>query len=131
MDDLAAAVRDALEDGVSRGLVGVSYYDEEGVGHVYRSDWAAEKYEPPQVDAVVRDIQLGALGYGSLEARHEQDLHATVRVYDEMLDVAVPVSQMAGVVFPLDVDGDYALRAVIDRVESVIEESAYERPVID
>jgi hypothetical protein len=131
MEELAEAVRDALQTRLPGGLVGVSYYDEDGVGHVYRSEWAGEKYDPEQVDEVVRDIQLEALGYGSLEARQDQSLHATVRVYDDMLDVALPVSQSSGVAFALDRDADYDLREAVRVAERVVDESAFERPAVE
>jgi hypothetical protein len=131
MEALAAQVRDALQTALPDGLVGVSYYDEDGVGHVYRSEWASEKYDPEQVDEVVRDIQLEALGYGSLEARQDQSLHATVRVYDDMLDVALPISQSSGVAFALDRDADYDLRDAIRVAEAVIDNSEQERPAVE
>lgn len=131
MEKLAAEVRDTLQAELSGGLVGVSYYDEDGVGHVFRSEWADEKYDPEQVDDVVRDIQLGALGYGSLEARQDQSLHATVRVYDDMLDVALPISQASGVAFALDRDADYDLRDAIHAAETVVENSNHERPAVE
>jgi hypothetical protein len=31
---------------------------------VFRSEWAAEKYDPEQADEIVRDIQLEALAMG-------------------------------------------------------------------
>lgn len=36
MEQLAAQVRDALQAELPGGLIGVSYYDENGIGHVYR-----------------------------------------------------------------------------------------------
>ncbi|MCD2198646.1 hypothetical protein LPA44_01835 [Halobacterium sp. KA-4] len=131
MEQLAAQVRDALQAELPGGLIGVSYFDENGVGHVFRSEWAGEKYDPEQVDEVVRDIQLEALGYGSLEARQDQSLHATVRVYEDMLDVALPISQSSGIAFALDRDANYDLREAIHVAEGVVDESAFERPAVE
>jgi hypothetical protein len=131
MEQLAAQVRDALQAELPGGLIGVSYFDENGVGHVFRSEWGGEKYDPEQVDEVVRDIQLEALGYGSLEARQDQSLHATVRVYEDMLDVALPISQSSGIAFALDRDAEYDLREAIHVAEGVVDESAFERPAVE
>ncbi|MCD2201879.1 hypothetical protein [Halobacterium sp. KA-6] len=131
MEQLAVQVRDALQAELPGGLIGVSYFDENGVGHVFRSEWAGEKYDPEQVDEVVRDIQLEALGYGSLEDRQDQSLHATVRVYEDMLDVALPISQSSGIAFALDRDADYDLREAIHVAEDVVDESAFERPAVE
>lgn len=131
MEQLAERLRDELKAEIDAGLLGVSYYEDEDVGHVFRSEWATEKYDPEQVDEIVRDIQLEALGYGSLKARQEESLHATVRIYEEMLDVAMPITETSGVVFALDRDGDYDLRELVRVADEYIAESEFERPVVN
>lgn len=104
MEDVAERVRSTLEETVGREeMVGVSYYDEGEIGHVFRSEWAEEKYEPEQVDEIVRDLQLESLSHGFHEEVQEESLNATVRIYDEMLDIAVPTNETEGILVGLDV----------------------------
>lgn len=122
MERLAERVAAALQDEFPEVcLVGVSYYEQEGVGHVYRSDWAAEKYDPEQVDAIVDDLRLEAIAFAAHEQRQEEQLHATARIYDELLDVSIPFSEAEGVVVALDREGAYRTRDVVDLVERVAE----------
>ncbi|MGZ0746693.1 hypothetical protein [Haloparvum sp. AD34] len=122
MEQLAERVSGALQDEFTEVcLVGVSYYEQEGVGHVYRSDWATEKYEPEQVDAIVEDLRLEAIAFAAHEQRQEERLHATARVYDEMIDISIPLTEVTGVVVALDREGTYRTRDVVDLVERVAE----------
>ncbi|WP_435096399.1 hypothetical protein [Halarchaeum sp. P4] len=125
MEELAEEVREGICEAVGEEpLVGVSYYTGERVGHVYRSDWAEEKYEPGQVDEIVRDMQLEAIGYGAHEQRQEEQLHATVRIYDDLLDIAVPIDGSQGVGVALDLQGEYSIRKTVALIEETIEESS-------
>lgn len=118
MEQLAERVSAAAQDEFPEAcLVGVSYYDEEQVGHVYRSKWAAEKYEPEQVDEIVNDLRLEAIAFGAHEKRQQEELHATARIYDEMLDISVPITEVEGIVVALDREGAYRTRDVVDLVE--------------
>lgn len=119
---LSERVSGALQDEFPEAcLVGVSYYEQEGVGHVYRSDWAAEKYEPEQVDEIVEDLRLEAIAFAAHEQRQKEQLHATARIYDELLDISIPVTEMEGIVLALHREGAYRTRDVVDLVERVAE----------
>lgn len=121
MEQLAERVHDALREEFGEScLVGVSYYDHDEIGHVYRSEWAAEKYEPEQVDAIVEDLRLEALAHGAQEQRQMERLRATTRIYEELLDIVVPVSDVQGVAIALEIDAEYRVRDVIDTVERVV-----------
>lgn len=124
MEELAERTAAVLRAEVGKeAMVGVSYYDQEGVGHVFRSDWAEQKYDPEQVDEIVEELRFEALGHTLHEEHQEEKLRATVRVYQEMLDVAVPTNETHGVAFALDADEDFDVRDVIDRVEAALPET--------
>lgn len=131
MEKLAEQTADKLRDEIGAdNLVGVSYYGRDGVGHVFRSDWAEDKYDPEQVDAIVDELRLEALGHCIYEQRQEQSLHATIRVYDDMLDVAVPVTETEGIAFALDIEGDYSIRSAVECAEEAIEQSDIEQRLL-
>ncbi|MFB6170765.1 MAG: hypothetical protein ABEJ06_06410 [Haloarculaceae archaeon] len=130
MEQLAERVADALEGEVGGALAGVSYYTADGVGHVYRSERAADAYTVEAIDAIVEDLQLEAFGHGAHERRHGQALHATVRIYDDLLDVLVPIDEQSGVAFALFLDGDYRVRYVVERAERLVDASRFERTVL-
>lgn len=124
MEELAELTVATLRAEVGEeAIVGVSYYDQEGIGHVFRSEWAEQKYAPEQVDEVVEELRFESLGHFLHEKHQQQELRATMRVYQEMLDIAVPTSETSGVAFALDADGDFDVRKVIDSVEKALEES--------
>lgn len=104
-------------------MLGVSYFTGEEVDHVYQSEWATETYEREEVDKIVRDLQLESLGYGAYEQRQKSQLHATVRIYDEMLDITIPINDREGVAVALDLTGDYSIRKIVDRIEETVLES--------
>lgn len=121
MQQVAERVTEVIRDEFDEAcLVGVSYYDSDGVGHVYRSDWAEERYDPEAVDAIVDELRLESIGHGVYEKRQRQTLHATARVYDEMLDIAVPTDGTEGVAVALDTDGEYRVREVVSVVERAV-----------
>lgn len=57
-------------------------------------------------------------------------MHATVHVYDDMLGVALPISQASGVAFAPDRDADYDLHDAVRIAEDVVEASPVERPEV-
>lgn len=129
MEDLAEGVLERVREEFDTGaLVGVSYYTNEEVGHVYRSEWAEEKYEPEEVDAIVDDLRLASIGHGAQEQLQAEPLRATIRVYDDVLDIAVPANEVRGVAVALDTEGDYHIREIISVVEEVIETSEGDSP---
>ncbi|GAB3417370.1 hypothetical protein GCM10027435_16110 [Haloparvum alkalitolerans] len=124
MEELAERVLERIKEDIGHEpLVGVSYFTGEEVDHVYQSEWARETFEREQVDQIVRDLQLEALGYGAYERTQESQLHATVRVYEEMLDVVVPVNDREGVAVALELADGYTTREVVTLVEEAIAKS--------
>jgi len=57
-------------------------------------------------------------------------VHATVHVYDDMLGVALPISQASGVAFAPDREADYDLYDAVRIAEDVVEASPVERPEV-
>ncbi|GAA0273901.1 hypothetical protein [Halobacterium noricense] len=124
MEELAERTEEVLREEVGEeAMIGVSYYNREGVGHVFRSNWAEQKYDPEQVDEIVEELRFEALGHVVHEEHQEEELRATVRVYQEMLDVAVPTNETHGVAFALDADENFNIREVIDTVEDALRET--------
>ncbi|MEE6208703.1 hypothetical protein U3A55_00830 [Salarchaeum sp. III] len=127
MEEKAEQTATVLRETVGEdAMVGVSYYDEEGVGHVYRSDWAEQKYDPEEVDEIIQELRFESLGYTIHEEKQQQNLRATVRVYKDILDIVIPTNGTQGVGFALDTDAEFSIREVIDTVENALarEESA-------
>lgn len=122
MQALAERITEALRAEVGESLHVVSYYDGEELGHVYRSDVVRERYEESQVEEIVADLELESIAQGAHEARHREELHATVRIYDDFLDFTVPLGDLRGVAVALDVDGDYRVREVVDSIEAAADE---------
>ncbi|MFB6302500.1 MAG: hypothetical protein ABEH78_06535 [Haloferacaceae archaeon] len=79
---------------------------------------------PDQVDEIVRILRLEALSHAVHEEQQEESVHATVRVCDDMLDIAVPTNETTGVAFALDTDGHHSIEAMIDTVERILPEAA-------
>lgn len=132
MEQLAEQAESILKEEVGvEVMIGVSYYDEEGIGHVFRSDWAEEKYDPEQVNEIVEELRFEALNHVVHEERQEETLHATVRIYDEMLDVAVPTNGTRGVAFALDLDGDFSIRELVSVVEENLGDVETDTPFSD
>lgn len=126
MEELAERIAEILEAKAGESLVGVSYHTREEVGHVYRSEWGEEKYTEEQVDQIVDELRLESIGYPVHEKRQEESLNATVRIYDEMLDIAIPVNDVEAILFALKRGGDYTLLDLIENVEAEIEASNLE-----
>jgi len=124
MKQVAERVSAAIQETFPEAhLLGVSYYDEDGVGHVYRSDRRAEEYDAERVDEIVEDLRLESISFGAHERRQAATLHATARLYDKMLDISVPVAETEGIVVALHRAGDYRARKVVDLVEEVADDS--------
>lgn len=125
MDSVAPAVADALDASLpDDSLLGVSYYDADGTETVYASEHASEAYDVDQVETIVDDLRLESLARGAHEQRHGERLHATARLYDSLLNVVVPLTDAAGIVVGLDVDGAYRTREVVSVVEEAADEAS-------
>lgn len=122
MDELAKEVKRTMKEEIgAENMVGVSYYDEDGVGHVFRSEWAEAKYDPEEVDKIVEDLRFESLGHPVRESYQQERLEATVRIYEEMWDTAIPTNEHTGIVVALDTEADYSIQEVVDRVKQTIE----------
>jgi len=123
MEQLAEEVLTGLRDSIGDAPIqGVSYFDQEGVGHVCLESGEGEPDEE-RVDQIVKDLQLEVIGYGAYEKRQQAQLHATSRIYDDLLDITVPVNGDAGIAVALDIDGDYTVRNVVECIEEIVADS--------
>lgn len=124
MEQLAEDVLAELRESIGgEPIEGVSYFDADEVGHVYLESRERGAAEEARVDRIVEDLQLEVIGYGAYEKRQQEQLHATSRIYDDLLDVTVPVNGDEGVAVALDIDGEYSVRNVVDRIERVVADS--------
>ncbi|MFC6974826.1 hypothetical protein ACFQL1_09255 [Halomicroarcula sp. GCM10025709] len=85
---------------------------------LYRDEAASSQYTASDIRSILEHIQLEAIGTAVYEEYHGEPLHATVRVYDTLVTIAVPVEETIGLVVVVRNDGSYDLHSIIETVEN-------------
>lgn len=115
---VAQGLESTLAADLGETLVGIAAFEDDEYDVVYRDDAVASQYADSDVRAILENIQLDAIGAAAYEDHHGQALHATVRVYDTLSTVTVPVTETAGLVVVLRNDGAHDPYAVVETVEN-------------
>ncbi|GAA0681483.1 hypothetical protein ACFQDG_03400 [Natronoarchaeum mannanilyticum] len=115
---VANRLESVLNDDLGGTLVGIAFYEDGEYDVAYRDDAASARYTDSDVRAIMTNIQLDAIGAPAYEDHHGEPLRGTVRVYDTLVTVAVPVAETAGIVVVLRNDGSHDPYSVIETVET-------------
>gem|GEM_PF-2410737 len=114
---VAEGLESTLAENLGETLVGIATFDDDEYDVVYRDDAVSAQYSDSDVRAILEHIQLDAIGAAAYEDHHGQSLDATVRVYDTLVTVSVPVTEAAGVVVVLRADGSHDPYSVVEAVQ--------------
>ena len=71
--------------------------------------------------SVLDDALLETIARGAYETSHDERLTATVRIYETLVDVVVPLADGKGVVVAVDREADAAMTDVIETVRGAAE----------
>ncbi|RXK50481.1 hypothetical protein [Halorientalis pallida] len=71
--------------------------------------------------SVLEDALLETIDRGAYETSHDERLPATVRIYETLVDVVVPLADGKGVVVAVDRETDGEMTDVIETVRDTIE----------
>lgn len=118
--DAARTLESTLKDNLGETLVGLASYEDGEYDVVYRDEAASSQYAASDIRAILEHIQLEAIGTSVYEEYHGEPLHATVRVYDTLVTVAVPVEETTGLVVVVRSDGSHNPYSVIEMVENAV-----------
>ncbi|MFC6987811.1 hypothetical protein ACFQJD_01960 [Haloplanus sp. GCM10025708] len=109
-------------DTVGETLVGIAAYESGEYSVQYRDDAASAQYTTSDITAILENIQLEGIGIRAYEEYHGQSLRATVRVFEEIITVVVPVTETSGLVVVLRNDEVHDPYEVIQAVEDAVSE---------
>lgn len=118
---LAATVSDIVQEIVGEELAGVGYYTDEETGVIYERDDIRDEYARDDVEEILDSARLESLGKGAYEIPHEEQLTATIRTYESIANVILPVSELNGVVIAVDYPGDCSYQAVLQTISERID----------
>jgi hypothetical protein len=117
--DAARELEPTLTDTVGESLVGIAVYENGEYSVPYRDSATSAQYTTADITAILEHIQLEGIGIRAYEEYHEQSLRATVRVYEDVVTVVVPVTETAGLVVVLRSDAEHDPYDVIHTVQRV------------
>lgn len=118
--DIAHTLESTLKDKLGKTLVGLASYEDGEYEVVYRDETTTSQYDVSDIRAILEHIQLEAIGTSVYEDYHGEQLHATIRVYDTLTTVAVPVEGTTGVVVVVRNEGTHSPYSVIEMVENAV-----------
>lgn len=114
----ARELESTLAADFGEALVGLATFENAEYDVVYRDETASSQYTDADIRGILENIQLETVGAPVYEDYHGQTLRATVRVYDALTTVAVPVTDTTGLVVVLQNDSTHDPYTAIDTVES-------------
>lgn len=118
--DIAASLESILKDDLGETLVGLASYEDGEYDVLYRDEAASAQYAASDIRAILEHIQLEAIGTSVYEEHHGEPLHATVRVYDTLVTIAVPVEETTGFVVVVRNDGSHDPYSIIEIIENTV-----------
>ena len=120
LGDIVASLESTLKDDLGETLVGLASYEDGEYDVVYRDEAASAQYTASDIRAILEHIQLEAIGTSVYEEYHGEQLHATVRVYDTLVTIVVPVRETTGLVVVVRNDAAHNPYSIIETVESTV-----------
>ncbi|GAA0276160.1 hypothetical protein [Halobacterium noricense] len=120
LGDIASSLKSTLKADLGETLVGLASYEDGGYDVLYRDEAASAQYASSDIQAILEHIQLEAIGTPVYEEYHGESLHATVRVYDTLGTITVPVEETAGLVVVVRNDGTHNPYSIIETAENAV-----------
>jgi hypothetical protein len=118
--DAAGSIESTLTDALGETLVGLATYEDGKYDVVYRDEAVSEGYATSDIRAILEHIQLEGIGTSVYEEYHGEELQATVRVYDTLVTIAVPVEETTGFVVVVRNDGETDPYSIVETVENAV-----------
>ncbi|MFT4883262.1 MAG: hypothetical protein ACI8U4_000764 [Natronomonas sp.] len=120
----ATAASEALETEIGDDLLAVGWYDAQAdprTGSVYLGEGFGE-HEDAERGALESSL-LESLGRGAYTDIHDEELTTTVRIYETVADVIVPLGEKQGIVVAVQLNGSRTLERLIEGVRIAAEAS--------
>jgi len=119
----AEALTEFLHEYVGDHLRSVIRYDETGGEILYVRDDVADQYTDEEVEEIVRDVRLEAVQKAHQEDLYEHGpLNATVRSFDDAVEMHLPRDETTGVAVALDGEVFAAHNTFLGRCMELMEE---------
>jgi hypothetical protein len=120
MTNVAQQLEPVLKDTLGESLVGLATYEDSEYAVVYRDETTSSQYTQSDIQGILEHIQLETIGTPVFEEYHDEPLQATVRVYDTLVTVAVPVAETKGLVVVVRNDGSHDPYSLIKKVQNAV-----------
>ncbi|QLH76641.1 hypothetical protein HZS55_04695 [Halosimplex rubrum] len=120
LGDIAGSLESTLKADLGETLVGLASYEDGEYDVLYRDEAASSQYSASDIRTILKHIQLEAIGTAVYEESHGEPLHATVRVYDTLVTIAVPVEGTTGLVVVVRNDGSHDPYSAIETVRHAV-----------
>ncbi|WP_123619652.1 hypothetical protein ABSL23_00200 (plasmid) [Halobacterium sp. NMX12-1] len=120
LGEIAESLESTLMADLGETLVGLASYEDGEYDVLYRDEAASSQYAASDIRAILEHIQLEAIGTAVYEEYHGESLHATVRVYDTLVTITVPVEETTGLVVVVRNDDKHDPYSIIETVENAV-----------
>ncbi|WP_115864180.1 hypothetical protein [Halorussus litoreus] len=120
LGEIAESLESTLKADLGETLVGLASYEGGEYDVLYRDEAASSQYAASDIRAILEHIQLEAIGTAVYEEYHGESLHATVRVYDTLVTITVPVEETTGLVVVVRNDDTHDPYSIIETVENAV-----------
>lgn len=116
-EELAETVSDVVADLADEELAGVGYYTDQRTGVVYERDDIDDEYDQDDVEEILDSARLESLGKGAYETPHGEKLTATIRTYESITNITIPLSELTGVVIAIDYPSDCSYQEILQAID--------------
>jgi hypothetical protein len=118
--DVASSLEPTLKRRLGESLVGLASYEDGEYDVLYLDEAASSQYATSDIRAILEHIQLEAIGTPVYEEFHGEPLHGTIRLYDTLVTIAVPVGETTGLVVVVRNEGSHDPYAIVETVENAV-----------
>lgn len=111
--ELAEGISDIATDIVDEELAGVGYYTNQETGITYERGDVQDTYSRADVEEILDSARLESIGKGAYETPHGENLTATIRTYESIANITIPLSEVCGILIAVDYPGDYSYQEIL------------------
>lgn len=121
MKELTETVSNAVADLIAEELAGVGYYTDEETRIIYERDDIQNEYARTDVEDILDSARLESLGKGAYETPHDEKLTSTIRTYETIANIILPVSELHGIIIAVDYPSDCSYQKILQVISERIE----------
>jgi len=114
-------VYDLIREEVGDGLQACGYFSEEDSEVLYCDEATRERYSAEEIEAVLETALLDTIADPMYEGLHNEELRATIRVFESKVDILVGFLDHEGLIFAVDTDPECTYQQLATEITEAVD----------